>query len=113
MDIDTRSWLLAQLGADTDLVDLDTRLIRLGTARRVALEILYERKAKLIASPLVLGVSSVVNVSYTGNIAALERQITTLEDPNGPPAPGEPGYGDPISAGDHLTTIRFHARRRR
>jgi hypothetical protein len=112
MDVTTRSWLLSQLGVDTDLVDLETRLARLGTARRVALEVLYERKAKLIASPLVLGVSNVVNVSYAGNIAALERQIAVLEDPDGPAAPGEPGYGE-TAGSDHIRTFRLRERRRR
>lgn len=114
MDITTQRWLLAQTGTTTDLVDLGTRYVRLRTARAVALEILYERKAALIASPMVLGVSGVVNVSYAANIGALERQIAALEDPNGIPAPGEPGYGQtPAQAGDHITTFRLHERPRR
>lgn len=114
MDRPTQQWLIQQLGTSADLVDLDTRLLRLGTARAVALEVLYERKADMIAKPLVLGVSNVVNVSYAGNIAALERQIAVLEDPDSPPAPGEPGFGDP-TANDrgHITTFRLHERRYR
>lgn len=114
MDQPTLQWLLSQLGTKTDLGDLDTRYARLGAARAVALEILKERKADLLSTPLVLGVSNVVNVSYAGNIAALERQIAYLEDPGSPPAPGEPGFGDPTTeTGSHLTTICLHARRRR
>lgn len=114
MDRTTQQWLISQLGTKTDLVDLDTRLLRLRTARAVALEILKERRADMVASPLVLGVSNVVNVSYVGNIASLERQIAELEDPNSPPAPGEPGFGDPVAAiEDHIGMFRLRERRRR
>lgn len=114
MDQPTQQWLISQLGTKTDLGDLETRYTRLGAARAVALEILKERKADLLSSPLVLGVSNVVNVSYAANIAALERQIAYLEDPDSPPAPGEPGFGEPATeTGAHLTTIRLHARPRR
>lgn len=110
MDETTQQWLLSQLGSKTDLADLATRYARLHTARAVALEVLRERRADLLASPLVLGVSNVLNVSYASNITAIERQIAELEDPGAPPAPDEPGYGDPAG---YITTIHFCARRRR
>ncbi|MEU1078151.1 hypothetical protein ABZ404_36795 [Streptomyces sp. NPDC005878] len=98
MDAAVRAWLLAQLGTSTDLADLDTRYLRLGSARAVAIEILYERKAELISQPATLNVSSVIAVGYTENIRALERQIAALE--NGmPPAPDDdaPGCDDDAS----------------
>jgi hypothetical protein len=110
MDDATQQWLLSQLGTQTDLADLDTRYARLHNARAVALEVLRERRADLLTNPLVLGVANVVNVSYAANITALERQIAELEDPSAPPAPDEPGYGDPAG---QVTTIHLRARPRR
>ncbi|MFJ5034508.1 hypothetical protein ACIQB5_42140 [Streptomyces sp. NPDC088560] len=40
MDEFQRSWLLAQLGPDTDLADLERRFCRLGPVRAVAPEVL-------------------------------------------------------------------------
>ncbi|MFF3547051.1 hypothetical protein ACFYXD_35100 [Streptomyces platensis] len=90
MDVATRSWLYAQLGTATDLADLETRYTRLGRARAVAIEVLTQRKADLIAQPASVNVSSVVGVTYTENIKALERQILALEAEDAPPAPDEP-----------------------
>ncbi|BCK74011.1 hypothetical protein Srufu_079640 (plasmid) [Streptomyces libani subsp. rufus] len=112
MDDATRQWLLAQLGTDTNLTDLDARYARLGKARAVAIEILNQRKADLIAQPSVIGVSSVVNINTTGNIAALERQIAYLESEDAPPAPDEPAdTGD--DGDDRFGIIRLIERRRR
>lgn len=113
MDGTTRYWLLAQLGESTDLVDLDARFTRLGTARAVAIEVLKGRLAKLLAAPAVIGVSNVVNVSNVKNIDALTAQITALEAPDAPPAPGEPGYGQPAAPDDGLDIIQICGRRRR
>ncbi|MEU8682986.1 hypothetical protein [Streptomyces sp. NPDC048611] len=90
MDVATRSWLLAQLGTNTNLSDLEARYTRLGKARAVAIEVLTQRKADLIAQPASVNVSSVVGVTYTENIKALERQIALLEAADAPPAPDEP-----------------------
>lgn len=111
MDQLTQQWLVSQLGSKTDLADLDTRYARLHSARAVALEVLRERRADMLNSPLVLGISNVLNVSYAANITALERQIAELEDNDAPPAPDEPGYGDDTSG--RIATIAFHARPRR
>ena len=48
MDGQTQQWLISKLGTKADLVDLDTRLLRLGRARAVALEVLNERKAEAL-----------------------------------------------------------------
>ena len=98
MDDATRRWLLAQLGTATDLDDLDERYTRLGSARAVAIEVLYERKANLVnGQPASLTVSGVVGATYTENIKALERQIAFLEG-GGAPAPDESdGDDDPVS----------------
>ncbi|MFJ7297535.1 hypothetical protein [Streptomyces collinus] len=83
-----QAWLLAQLGTTTPLADLETRYTRLGTARAVAIEVLYERKAALLQQPASVNVSSVVSVAFTENIKALERQIALLESGQSP-APDE------------------------
>ncbi|MEU7435741.1 hypothetical protein AB0B07_33610 [Streptomyces sioyaensis] len=112
MDDATRSWLLAQLGTNTNLADLDARYTRLGKARAVAIEVLTQRKADLIEQPSVIGVSAVVNINTTGNIAALERQIAALEAEDAPPAPDEPA-DSATSSDDRFGIIRLVERRRR
>jgi hypothetical protein len=84
-----QAWLLAQLGAATPLADLETRYTRLGTARAVAIEVLYERKAALLQQPASVQVPGVVGVTFTENIKAIERQIALLEAGE-PPAPDDP-----------------------
>ncbi|MET8957651.1 hypothetical protein ACWEO4_40970 [Streptomyces sp. NPDC004393] len=61
MDSAVLAWLLARLGPTTDQNDLQTRYTRLGSARAVALEVLSERRAKLLADPLQLTVNGVVH----------------------------------------------------
>ncbi|MFI0156224.1 hypothetical protein [Streptomyces lydicus] len=112
MDDATRSWLIAQLGTDTNLTDLNARYTRLGKARAVAIEVLNQRKADLIAQPSVIGVSSVVNINTTGNIAALERQIALLEADDAPPAPDEPADTSDAS-NSQFGIIQLIERRRR
>lgn len=108
MDAAVQAWLIAQLGTSTDRSDLNTRYIRLGSARAVALEILRERLADLRAQPTAVSVSSVVLVNYTANLAAYERQIAALEAGD-PPAPD-----DPADAGqDAIGYLHLIPRRRR
>lgn len=110
MDAGVLAWLRAQLGTATDQTDLEDRYTRLGSARAVALEVLRERLANMLANPSSVNVSSVVAVSYTENIKALERKIAELESGE-PPAPDDPedGSGGP----DSLGMIRLVERRRR
>jgi hypothetical protein len=111
VDAATRAWLLAQLGTVTDLADLDQRYTRLGTARAVALEVLYERKAALVmGQPASVNVSSVVSVTYTENIKALERQIALLESGQ-PPAPDDPIGDDSSDSGFDVIQLRERPRR--
>lgn len=98
MNTTVRAWLLAQLGTDTDIADLTIRYTRLGTARAVALEVLRERLAALIAQPSGITVVSVVAINTTANIAAYERQIAALEAGE-PPAPDDPARPDPDALG--------------
>lgn len=89
LETNVQAWLLAQLGTNTPTADLETRYNRLGSARAVALEVLYERKAALLQQPASVNVSSVVGVTFTENIKALERQIALLESGD-PAAPDDP-----------------------
>ncbi|NUS82794.1 MAG: hypothetical protein HOY75_08570 [Streptomyces sp.] len=107
---DVQAWLLGQLGKTTDLADLNTRYLRLGTARAVALEVLQERLADLRAQPSTVNVVGVVGVSYGENIKAYERQIANLQ--NGlPPAPDDPE--DTSDSDDTFGLIYFTAMERR
>ena len=108
MNTDVQHWLLAQLGTDTDLADLTTRYARLGTARAVALEILRERYAELLAQPTGVTVTNVVAINTTANLAAYERQIARLEAGD-PPAPDEEDTGGPDTLG--LLLLRERPRR--
>lgn len=92
------AWLKGELGATIDLTDLETRYLRLGTARAVALEILRERLAALRAQPSTVNVSGVVAVGFVENIKAYERQIAALENGD-PPAPDDPTDPDGDSLG--------------
>ncbi|MEV4741590.1 hypothetical protein [Streptomyces sp. NPDC049555] len=100
------SWMLAQLGPDTDPADLQTRYARLASARAVVLEVLSERLAALLAEPLKVTVNGVLSVDQSANAAALERRITTVAADTAP--------DDTSAAGrDLLTTIALCPRRRR
>ncbi|MFD7639539.1 hypothetical protein ACFV4P_02685 [Kitasatospora sp. NPDC059795] len=95
MDPAALAWLLAQLGPSTDTDDLTARHHRLGTARAVALEVLAERRAALLADPLRLVVDGVVTMDRTGNLTGLERQLAALNDTVGPddtPADADTGH---------------------
>ncbi|QBJ94428.1 hypothetical protein D0Z67_29090 (plasmid) [Streptomyces seoulensis] len=109
MDSAVQAWLLSQLGRATDLSDLNTRYLRLGTARAVALEVLRERYADMLAQPTGVTVTNVVAVNFTANLAALERKITALEAGE-PPAPDDPTASD---TRDHIGVILLQERPRR
>lgn len=110
MDEASRRWLLATLGPATDTADLDQRYARLHSLRAVALEVLRERRAALLAQPLKLALSGVVSVDTSGNVAALERQIAELEDPT-TEVPGEEIPCDPDGPGGGVLYLRERPRR--
>uniref|UniRef100_A0AAU2V7U8 Uncharacterized protein n=1 Tax=Streptomyces sp. NBC_00003 TaxID=2903608 RepID=A0AAU2V7U8_9ACTN len=85
------AYLRAQLGA-VDEADAETRLRRLGDVRLVAVEILRERRATLVADPLTVTVQGVATVNNAENVRALERQIADISaaDGNSGVEPGLP-----------------------
>ncbi|MDF2257208.1 hypothetical protein [Streptantibioticus ferralitis] len=87
MDEFQRAWLLAQLGPDVDPADLERRYFRLGLVRAVALEVLGERRAKLLADPLKVTVDGVVTMDLQENLRGIERQIDAVRQA---PAPDDP-----------------------
>ncbi|MGW4047795.1 hypothetical protein [Streptomyces sp. NPDC004721] len=93
MDSAVLAWLMGQLGPATDQSDLQTRYARLGSAKAVALEVLSERRAKLLAEPLQLTVSGVATLDQSNNLTGLERQIASMKDAT---APDEPNGGDTL-----------------
>lgn len=84
MDELQRSWLLAQLGPDTDPADLERRYFRLRSVRAVALEVVGERRAKLLADPLKVTIDNVVTMDLQENLRGIERH---LEQVRQAPAP--------------------------
>ncbi|MFF0741530.1 hypothetical protein ACFYVL_14135 [Streptomyces sp. NPDC004111] len=106
MNDDVQSWLLAQLGPDTDLPDLLRRYERLRSARSVALEVLHERIAAIVAEPLKVTVNGVVTIDNSANVTALERRAAQLHT--------DPAPDDPATGGDNVVaTILLRARPRR
>lgn len=103
---DALSWMLAQLGPDTDPADLQTRYARLRSARAVALEVLSERLAKLLAEPLKVTVNGVVTIDQSANASALERRITAVATETAPD-------DVPSTGRELLTTVTLCPRRRR
>ncbi|WP_129768661.1 hypothetical protein [Streptomyces sp. L-9-10] len=101
-----RSWLLAQLGPDTDPADLERRFFRLRSVRAVALEVLGERRAKLLADPLKVTVDGVVTMDLQENLRGIERQIDGVRQG---PAPDDPGDVD--EGGEELATTGMVAAR--
>ncbi|WP_240676894.1 hypothetical protein [Actinacidiphila soli] len=84
MDPAVLAWLLAQLGTSTDPADLQARYTRLGSAKAVALEVLSERRAKLLHDPLQMTVSGVVTLDNSNNLTGLERQIASVQQGTAP-----------------------------
>ncbi|MFF4504815.1 hypothetical protein [Streptomyces sp. NPDC001401] len=107
MDSAVLAWLLAQLGPDTGQADLQTRYARLGSARAVALEVLNERRAKLLAEPLQLTVNGVATLDQSNNLTGLERQIASVQDAT---APDEPNGGDTLVIAPLQSARRRHHR---
>lgn len=81
-----RAWLLAQLGSGTDVADLESRYRRLGSVKAVALEVLAERRAALLADPLRVTVDGVVTTDHSENLRGIERVIGLIAQGT---APGE------------------------
>ena len=84
MDPAALAWLLAQLGPATDTTDLEARYARLGSAKAVALEVLAQRRAKLLQDPLRLTVDGVVTLDSSNNLTGVERQIAFVQDATAP-----------------------------
>ncbi|MBT2390665.1 hypothetical protein J7E87_14840 [Streptomyces sp. ISL-1] len=101
MDEFQRSWLLAQLGPDTEPADLERRFFRLRSVRAVALEVLGERRAKLLADPLKVTVDGVVTMDLQENLRGIERQIEQVRQA---PAPDDPEDEDEDEEGGALVS---------
>ncbi|MEV0469163.1 hypothetical protein [Streptomyces prunicolor] len=91
MDEFQRSWLLAQVGPDTDPADLERRFFRLRSARAIALEVLGERRARLLADPLKVTVDGVVTMDLQENLRGIERQIEQVRQAAAPDEPSDEG----------------------
>lgn len=110
MDEFQRSWLLAQIGPDTDPADLERRFFRLRSVRAVAVEVLGERRAKLLADPLKVTVDGVVTMDLQENLRGIERQIEQVRQAA---APGDSGDEDEAAEAMMEVTWLSPARRYR
>ncbi|MBY8884768.1 hypothetical protein K7472_07905 [Streptomyces sp. PTM05] len=99
MDEFQRSWLRAQLGDGSDDADLERRFFRLGSVRAVALEVLGERRAKLLSDPLRVTVDGVVTMDLQENLHGIERQIQAVQQ-----GPSPDDSADDDADGDDLMT---------
>ncbi|MGI5262370.1 hypothetical protein [Streptomyces angustmyceticus] len=94
MDEFQQSWLMAQLGAAADSNDLERRFFRLRSVRAVALEVLGERRAKLLGDPLKVTVDGMVTVDLQENLRGVERQIEQVRQAPAPDDPADEDDGD-------------------
>ncbi|MGB8946472.1 MAG: hypothetical protein WCD21_40495 [Streptomyces sp.] len=106
MNSDVLRWLQAQLGLDTNSDDLDARYERLHSAKAVALEVLHERLAALVAEPLKVTVNGVATIDNSPNVAALERRAAQIADEVAPDELSTVGQG-------LISTVQMSARQRR
>lgn len=107
MDEFQRSWLLAQVGPDTDPADLERRFFRLRSACAVALEVLGERRARLLADPLKVTVDGVVTMDLQENLRGIERQIEQVRQTAAPDEPNDEGEAaEPMMTVAWLTATR-------
>lgn len=108
MDEFQRSWLLAQLGPETDPADLERRFFRLRSVRAVALEVLGERRARLLADPLKVSVDGVVTMDLQENLRGIERQIDAVRQAPGPDDPeGEVADGATLATTLMVSTRHY------
>ncbi|WP_328376871.1 hypothetical protein OHB13_10385 [Streptomyces sp. NBC_00440] len=108
MDEFQRSWLLAQLGPDTDPADLERRFLRLRSVRAVALEVLGERRAKLLADPLKVTVDGVVIMDMQENLRGIERQIEVVRQVPAPADAQDEGEASEALAATWLVPTRCY-----
>lgn len=117
-------WLRSLLGArcpsQDDAEDLYDSL---GSIRAVALQYLRAWRADLLASPTSVNIPGAVGVGWSGNIAALDKVIASVEaGPDDPTAPTPADDGPPVvgvvfarssyqRARDPLAGVRRAARR--
>ncbi|MEV0446029.1 hypothetical protein AB0I84_27000 [Streptomyces spectabilis] len=99
-------WLHALLGAHHPADDLASRYERLGSARAVAVEVLRERIAQLLAEPLKVSVNGVATIDNSSNLTALERRLAQLDAATAPDDP-------PVAAPATVSVIALHVRDRR
>ncbi|MER6378959.1 hypothetical protein ABT274_02875 [Streptomyces sp. NPDC001127] len=73
------AYLRSELG-DVDRGDLGMRYRRLGSVEAVAVEVLRERKAALVADPLAVTVQGVATANNAENFRAIERQMVSITE---------------------------------
>ena len=113
-------WAKTQLGlSDDQRTDIGQRFARLGSLRAVALDVLGERRAAMLANP---GFSSVtvpgaisVSQSLRDQVAAIERWMNELrsgpDDPSAPIGPDDDVHPEDRPLG--VSTMLLPASRRR
>lgn len=111
LNTDQLAWLRSEVGTAPADDNLNARYDRLGSVTGVAVEVLRERRAKMLEQPLSLTVNGVATVNYSENIKALDRRLSALADLDEDPTdePGEDpdgGAGLPDVEVHHLTRAR-------
>jgi hypothetical protein len=92
---EVRRWV----GSKPGDAEIDERFRRLSSASAVALEILRQRLADMIADPLVYRVEGDASWSYEHNISHLCSQISQLEVASDVPLTGGMTVGRLVRAG--------------
>lgn len=79
LDADDLAAIREHVGSTPTDVELETRWDRLGTVASVALSVLRERLADMLARPADLSVDGDYRESYQANLRILREQVATLE----------------------------------
>lgn len=71
-------WAKSYLG-EVDETEFNARVERLGSVRAAVIEVLRERRAKMMGNALSVTIPGAVSVSFKDNISVLDRLIGELE----------------------------------
>ncbi|WP_236076027.1 hypothetical protein [Streptomyces coffeae] len=85
---------------------MERRFFRLRSVQAVALEVLGERRAKLLGDPLKVTVDGVVTMDLQENLRGIERQIDQVRQTPAPDDPGEEEEADEVMGVTWLTPGR-------
>lgn len=108
------AWLRDEVGDQPADADLQVRYDRTGSVRDVAVGVLRQRRANMLASPLSTTLQGVAAVNYAENVKALDRRIAALQllddDPTSDPGEDSDGGAAPVEYVERYQLVRSRGR---